>query len=599
MRNVRLFARSQNGFSLIEILIGIGVFSLFAASVYTTVQFVFKITYQSRIRIIETAIGNEEIERLRNFAFTEIGIIGGIPAGSLARTVTTTRSNLEFTITRTVRNIDDPFDGTIGGTPADISPADYKFLEVSVNCDVCRQTSPVTMHTIIAPKYLEGTQTTGALFIQVFDASAAPVVNATVHVVGSTVSPAVDLSDTTDTDGMLRIIGLPAGYQAYSVTVTKDGYTEDRTVTSTVSVPNPQKLPITILSQAVTEVSFSIDRISSMALTMMDASCHAIGTASAHLKGTKLLGTEPDVYMVDETVAASESGIYDWPELIWDNYTLTVSGYDLMGSIPGIPITLQPGDAKPVSLILGANTARSLLVHVRDATNQQPLSDATVTVSTTVFNQVNTTGVGHKRQTDWSGGDGQTAYTNETKYWVHDGGIDASTVPGTIQLASVAGAYVASGVLESSVIDMGAGVNVIDLSWEPLSQNPALGEGAVRFQIAASNEAAPASWSYVGYDGTDATYYDATHLALHDSHDGKRYLRYKLFLHTNDTQVTPLVSDVMIRYTSTCTPPGQAYIPNVPAGTVGLTVARSGYQTKYQEVPIAGETTAVIDLVSQ
>ncbi len=594
-----MFVYRQNGFSLIEVLIGIGVFSLFAASVYTTVQFVFKITYQSRVRIIETAIGNEEIERLRNFSFAEIGIVGGIPAGSLARTVTTTRSNLEFIITRTVRNIDDPFDGTIGGSPADLSPADYKFLEVSVSCEACRQTSPVTMHTIVAPKYLEGTQTSGALFIQVFDASAAPVADATVHIMSSSVSPAVDLTDTTDIDGMLRIIGLPAGYQAYTVLVTKDGYTEDQTITPSVSVPNPQKLPITIASQAVTEVSFSIDRISSMTLSTMDAFCQPIGTVQAHLKGTKLVGSEPDTFIVDETVATSEGGSYDWSELIWDNYVLTVTGYDLVGSIPGIPITLQPGDAKPVSLILGAHTTRSLLVHVRDATNQQPLSDATVTVTTTIFNSINTTGVGHKRQTDWSGGDGQTAYVDETKYWVHDGGVDVAGVPGTLQLVTVADSYLAEGTLESSVIDMGVAVNFIDLSWEPLSQNTALGEGAVRFQIATSNEAAPAAWEYVGHDGTAATYYDATHLALHDVHDSKRYVRYKVFLHTDDVQFTPFVSDVMIRYTSACTPPGQAYIPNVPAGTVGVTVERAGYQTKYQDISISGETTAVIDLVSQ
>ncbi|PIT86043.1 MAG: hypothetical protein COU33_05325, partial [Candidatus Magasanikbacteria bacterium CG10_big_fil_rev_8_21_14_0_10_43_6] len=292
--------KNKKGFGLLEMIISIAVFVIFVVGIYSGIQFVFRVVYQSRLRILETAILNEQVEVIRNMPFADIGIINGSPAGLLTRTTTTTRNNVDFVITRTIRNIDDPFDGTIGGDPNDTSPADYKLIDIEIICADCNQTVPVTVTSFVAPKYLEGDPTHGALFIEVFDASPNPVVGATVHVVSTSTDPQIDLTDTTDNAGMLRIVDLPEGIQAYSITVSKDGYVSDQTMFPSIAIENPTKLPASVAAQDVTSISFSIDLASTMTISSQNSVCQPVGNVDAHIIGTKLLGAEPDVFVTDQ-----------------------------------------------------------------------------------------------------------------------------------------------------------------------------------------------------------------------------------------------------------------------------------------------------------
>jgi len=66
----------------------------------------------------------------------------------------------------------------------------------------------------------------------------------------------------------------------------------------------------------------------------------------------------------------------------------------------------------------------------------------------------------------------------------------------------------------------------------------------VKFQAAASNNAA-GPFTFVGPDGTAATFFTTTGASL-SQFNGKRYLQYKAFLSTTDTSVTPTLSDVTV-----------------------------------------------------
>ena len=130
------------------------------------------------MRILETALLAEKLELVRNLPYEDVGVTGGIPSGVLPYSTTTIRNGQTFTLITTVRNIDDPFDGTLGGSPNDTAPADYKLVEISAICQNCSQQTPVILSTIVAPKQLEGASQNGALFIQVFDSNGYPVVGA-------------------------------------------------------------------------------------------------------------------------------------------------------------------------------------------------------------------------------------------------------------------------------------------------------------------------------------------------------------------------------------------------------------------------------------
>lgn len=587
--------KNKKAFSLIEAVVATAIFVLFVLGIYGGTQLVFKIVYSSRIRIIETALLNEQVEIIHNASFFDVGIVNGSPSGIFDRNVTTTRNGIDFLITRTIRNIDDPYDGIIGGTPNDTAPADYKLVDIEVVCIDCGQQVPLSVQTYVSPKFLEGDPTHGALFVEVFDANVVPVQGATVHIVSTSTDPLYDFYDTTDNDGMLRIVDLAAGVESYHIIITKDGYTGAQTIIPSESNPNPTKPPVSVMAQGVAEISFSIDKQSSIDLTSINTLCQPIPSTNFTIRGTKLIGTEPDVYMVDENYITNASGLYSFPSLVWDNYGFTVSGYDLVGTIPDVPLELNPGATQPVELVLGTNTANSLLVMVTN--NGQPIANASVHVTSSLgFNQSKLTGVGSISQTDWSGGSSQTSFTDDTKYWLDDTGVDVSNPAGDIKLHNNNGAYEIDGLLESSIIDLGSGVRYVTIEWNPLSQPIATGANALRFQIATSASSSPATWDFVGPDGTSSTYYMSDNQVIADVHDGDIFMRYKVFLHTDDTSVTPALSNVSITYTNSCTPPGQVYLGGLVAGEYTIIVSQEGYQTYETTLDITGDMMMGVEL---
>jgi prepilin-type N-terminal cleavage/methylation domain-containing protein len=501
-------SRDRSGFTLLEILFAVAVFVIFAVGIYTGIQFIFKVVFQSRLRIVETGILNEQVEIIRNMPFHTVGIVNGSPPGLLERTVTTTRNGIEFTITRTIRNIDDSFDGTVdgqfvgtgecqgslipvchsngtlcvstsavdghtghgdvlgscvGSPGVDNSPADYKLVEIEIICSECNQNFPVSLSTKVAPKFLEGDPNNGALFVEVFDANADPVQGAEVHILATSTNPTYDFSDTTGNDGFLRVVDLPAGLGVYHITVTKAGYTTDKTVTSSVSIPNPVRPPSSVVAQDVTQISFSIDQVSSLAIQTMDQFCQVAGDVPINLLGTQLIGTNPDVFKFDLNITTDGLGDYDVNDLAWDSYGLRVLGFDFMGSIPGLPINLLPNMTQPVQLLVGSDTANSLVVNVQDSINNQPLSNAIVHVTGSNFDETKTTGVGHIRQTDWSTGNGQEIMGNLAKYWSDNGNIDVVTSEGDVTLRQVGQVYANYGELTSSIFDLGTSPNYVTL----------------------------------------------------------------------------------------------------------------------------------------
>ncbi|KKW42714.1 MAG: hypothetical protein UY92_C0004G0050 [Candidatus Magasanikbacteria bacterium GW2011_GWA2_56_11] len=588
----------HGGFSLLEIVIALGVFAIFVLGIYAGIQTVYRIVYQARVQIIESGILNEQVEFVRNLSYFDVGLENGSPAGVMARTATTTKNGIEFTLTRTVRSIDDPYDGTIGGTPNDTAPADYKLVEIAVICVSCGQKAARTVTTTVAPKYLENNADNGALFIRVFDAAAVPVSGASVHLSAPAANPAIDLTDTTGNDGMLKLVDLPPGVGIYNIAVSKPGYTSEQTRVESESLPNPFHPPASVVAQSVSEVSFTIDRVSSFTASTMDTLCDPIGNVRVGIEGSRVIGTEPDTLKVDTTFVTDGSGAKTLADYEWDVYTFSPSGYDIAGSIPSVPLDLPPGVDQPVQLILRPNTAYSLLVSVRDNITKQPVSQATVHVTSTAgYDESAVTGVGYIRQTDWSGGSGQAAMAETTRYWSDDSGVDTLESPGNIYLRHLGSDYVGLGSLESSTFDLGVAADYISLLWEPFSQPAPAGAAPVRWQIATASTTDPEAWEYRGPDGTGGSYYTPTATAVNTVHNGDRYVRYRLWLSTVSSTYSPLISDMTLSYTNSCTPPGQAYFGGLSSGTHTVEVTVPGYQTYRSDVLVGGDTYFTVELV--
>ena len=136
------------------------------------------------------------------------------------------------------------------------------------------------------------------------------------------------------------------------------------------------------------------------------------------------------------------------------------------------------------------------------------------------------------------------------------------------------------------------------MNWEPFSQLEGVGENGVRFQIATSNTSTPEQWNFLGPDGTSESYYNTENIAINEVHNNSQYLRYKLFLTTNNNDFTPIVSDINISYITSCTPPGQAYFGALTEGLYNVEVLRSGYQPKLDTINVKNDLIFGMDLVS-
>jgi len=110
-------------------------------------------------------------------------------------------------------------------------------------------------------------------------------------------------------------------------------------------------------------------------------------------------------------------------------------------------------------------------------------------------------------------------------------------------------AYTTSGNFESATIDLATlPASFGNLTWTSTVPSQT-GDNAFSVQVAGKD--ADSGWvsgDYVGSDGTSGTYFSSSGTAIHSALNGKRYIRYKLFLATADTGYTSTLSDITIAY---------------------------------------------------
>ncbi len=570
------------GFSLVEALVGVTVFTLLALGIYRGFGSIMRLSEFSRVKTAAALVANSQFELMRNLPYGDIGLLGGIPAGVLPRTQVVAANGFTFNATTTIRNIDDPFDGTIAGTPKDFSPADYKLVEISLACPeaVCGLSSPLTFTATIAPPHLETTTGNGALFVQVLDASGQPVPQASVQVENQSSNPPIVIDEVTDNAGMLQLVDVPPGLTSYAVAVSKSGYSSSRTYPDDdPENPNPVDMDATVVAGQVTQVTLAIDRLSEVTFKTLSSVCSQVDSVNFNLRGVKKIGTNPDIFKYQSNQVTNVSGERVVPDLEWDTYevTLGAGNYHLAGSIPLLPLVVPPDATSEAVLTMALAEPNGVLVAVKDSATGLPLDNVSVTIGSKTLE----TDKGFWRQTDWSGGSGQDNFLAVNRYAVDDGNVDVLTTPGLFTLRGAFGTFVPAGVLTSSVFDTGASTtNFYQLTWQTEAQPPETGTDPVRFQLAtASTNTATTTWTYLGPDGTASSYYVLGTYDIPDVHDGDRYVRYRVYLQTADVAYSPTVSDVSLTYGSECLPPGQILFSDLADGNYTVRATRSGYQT--------------------
>ncbi len=373
--------KKRKGFSLVEVLVGSFLLLIVFLGIFLAYQLGLKVVSQSKNRVIATAIVNGELEKIRNLPYESVGVDGEFPDGILEASKIISLNGVNYTVEIRVDYVVDSADGI--SSPSDTCPNDYKRVSVKVSWSGIFG-GEVQSVADISPKTLiqECNETGGVLLIQVFDAYGIMVS-----------SPLIEVRDPLTDEVIKNAVPAEGRYffslasGTYKVVVSKTNYSSSRTY-GIDEVTTPEKPHALILEGEVTEVSFSIDELSSMTVQTrgsQGAGFPIINGVTFNLSGAKIIGLDAEgdpVYKYSENHTSVPPGQVYIPNLEWDSYTFSVSSLDLTAveSPPGTEITppfgLSPGTNETVRLILEAEN--SLLVTVQDVDTGGPIFSAEV-----------------------------------------------------------------------------------------------------------------------------------------------------------------------------------------------------------------------------
>ncbi len=251
---------------MIEVIVSIAIVISLLITIYNFVTQALKITQENKLRMSATIIANQKMERIRNLPYNSVGTISGIPTGVIADNEVVNDARGYFQINTLVQYVDDPFDGTLGGSPNDLLPTDYKSARVRVRWTGFFGLREVSVFTIIAPRGIETSPGGGTLVINVLNAGGQPVSLADVNVKNNLVTPAINVDLQTATSGIVILPGAPASVEGYEITVSKAGYSTSSTTARTASNTNPTLVNASVYEAQKTETFFFIDRLSTLRL---------------------------------------------------------------------------------------------------------------------------------------------------------------------------------------------------------------------------------------------------------------------------------------------------------------------------------------------
>lgn len=293
------------GFTIVEVLVSSLIIALLSIALFNGYIVFNSAQVYARYKTIGTELAVNQIEYFKSLPYDDLAVQGGaiVHPDPLPNTEYQTVDATTYQIVSSINYVDDAFDGcgnypdtetknllchnlpSPGGAPStDTNPADYKIANVKVNVN---DRLVASLDTHISARVAETVSTTGALIVKVIDASGNPVTNASINVVNTTVSPAINVNDNTDNNGIAIFYGLPPDSgNDYRITAQKSDYSTLTTVVPTGSL-SPNHASQKIISQQSSSVTMVINPMGEYSLVMetVDTSGSPLSNVLVAVKG--------------------------------------------------------------------------------------------------------------------------------------------------------------------------------------------------------------------------------------------------------------------------------------------------------------------------
>jgi hypothetical protein len=385
----------SHGFTFIEAMTLLFLFTVIVLTFYQVLSKGTGYINYAKNRLGALAVANEKMEIARNLDYANVGATGEAVSGNIPQDEDVTENGRTYHVHTLVTYVDDPFDGTLGGSPNDLIPEDYKLVEITVSWNTGgANAGSVSLSSRFVPPGLEmADPNTGILAINVLGSDGAAVTGAAVHIINSDIG--LDETLTTDGSGNVMLVGAKAALQDYQITISKAGY---ETTTTLPPYPTTTYKP-TYPYQSVIAGSLNVfnvndeNQTANLTISTTDQSGNPVSNVAFALSGGRVLGTQatqpcaPVYDLNDPNDQTDATGEKNYTAVSPGQYTFTPSnlpaGYALVGVEPASPFSLTPGQNLNLKVELASTSVTSALVAVSDKTSGLAITGASVELSST------------------------------------------------------------------------------------------------------------------------------------------------------------------------------------------------------------------------
>jgi len=362
-----MHGRIEHGVTLIDTVVGVSIMLIVFLGIFAAFQLSVDVVLSNKARAGAIALADERMEYIRSLTYSQVGTVGGIPAGIIPQVETISLNGITYTRRTFIQYADDPGDG-MGAADTNAIMADYKALRSDVYWTSRNGERHITVLSRMSPggSGIESTVPGGTLTLIVVNSSSQPVSNAQIHIVNASTTPpslGIDFTTYTNTSGMSSFIGATST-GAYRITVTKSGYSSAQTYSATSQNTSPSPGHLVVSANQTTSGTFGIDLLAQKTIntwapilpatwsdTFSDNSKIA-SSASTTVSGgvVRLSGVAPYSSTGGvQSIALAPSYIAKWKTLSWTATTpagtsIVYRVYNASGSVL-IPDSQLPGNS--------------------------------------------------------------------------------------------------------------------------------------------------------------------------------------------------------------------------------------------------------------
>lgn len=380
----------QKGFTLVEVIISVGIIGFTIFSIYSSLSGVMKVGSDAKQRTGAIALANEKMEVMRNLSYEEIGVVGGIVNGPMIAEESIIKNGSTYQVDIDVRYVDDSFDGVF---PADVVNTDYKQVQVQVTWRNGGNEKMITFFSNFVPNGIETNEGGGTLAINTVTSGGVLVPDVTITVESLDNSPSISYETTTDAQGNLILPGVPS--QNYRFYASKSGYEDLQ------SYPNPPEstfIPIEkdlyVSEGVINPFTFIIEETANLKLVANNVADDSfIEGISFETSGGRKIGTSPDTFNFNETDLTNSSGEINYSSLSPSSYrivnydSLGNDTFSCIGADSSSVFQLSSGISSEINFIFADKEVDSFFLSVVDSLVGEPVIGATVHLSGGSFDQ--------------------------------------------------------------------------------------------------------------------------------------------------------------------------------------------------------------------